>query len=139
MLGSERTFKIKDISTVFEISFTSAIICIWRLFMEKRLSNIFKTTNVRKMTKAILKSSYRVLKAASKWLHLFLRAVEFWPTFDIQISITLAIFWEKLHKNTFWKAHRSLSKHANIHINRDTHYEITALFKNLLFFRLSSK
>ena len=26
----------------------------------------------------------------------FLRAVEFWPTFDIQISITLAIFWNKL-------------------------------------------
>ena len=30
--------------------------------MEKKLSNIFKTTNVMKLTKAILKSSYRVLQ-----------------------------------------------------------------------------
>ena len=30
--------------------------------MEKRLPNILKTTNVTKLTKAILKSSYRVLQ-----------------------------------------------------------------------------
>ena len=32
----------------------------------------------------------------TKKTYLFLKAVEFWPTFDIQISLTLAIFWEKL-------------------------------------------
>ena len=69
--------------------------------MENRLSNIFKTTNVTKLTKDNLKSSYRDLQVTSKWKTLkprvyFLRAVEFWPTSDIQISITLAIFWEKL-------------------------------------------
>ena len=69
--------------------------------METRWCNIFKTTNVMKLTKAILKSSYRVLQVTSQWKTLkqpvyFLRAVEFWPTFDIQISITLALFWEKL-------------------------------------------
>ena len=25
----------------------------------------------------------------------FLRAVEFWATFDIQIDLTLAMFWER--------------------------------------------
>ena len=68
--------------------------------MEKRLSNIFKTTNVTKLAKTILKSSYRVLQ-------IYLRAVEFWPTLDIQISIIFAIVLEKLRN-------RSLSKHNNI-------------------------
>ena len=74
--------------------------------MEKRLPNIFKTTNVNKLSKTILKSSYRVLQATSKWKTLkktclVLRAFEFWPTFDIQIGITLAIFREKLQNYTF--------------------------------------
>ena len=65
--------------------------------MEKRLSNIFKTANVTNLTKAILKSYYRVLPVTCKWKTLkqpvyFLRAVEFWPAFDIQIRIILAIF-----------------------------------------------
>ena len=99
---------------------------------KKEIFNIFKITNVRKLTKAILKSSYRVLQVSFKWKTLkqpvyFLMAVEFWPTFDIQISKTSTIFWEKLQNYTFWKAHRSLSKHANIQTNRDTHYEITVL------------
>ena len=34
--------------------------------MENRLSDIFKTTNVTKLTKAILKSSYRILQVTSK-------------------------------------------------------------------------
>ena len=64
--------------------------------METRLFNIFKTANVTKLTKAILESSYRVLQVTSRWKTLkqpvyFLRAVEFWSTFDIQIDITLAI------------------------------------------------
>ena len=50
--------------------------------MEKRLLNIFKITNVSKLTKAILKISYTVLEINSKWKTLkepayFLRAVEF--------------------------------------------------------------
>ena len=35
--------------------------------MEKRLSNIFKTTIVTKLIKAILKCSHRVLQVTSKW------------------------------------------------------------------------
>ena len=74
--------------------------------MEKRLSYIFKTTNITNLTKTILKSSYRVLQVTSKWKTLkqpvyFLRAAEFWPTFDIQVNLTLAIFWEKLQNYTF--------------------------------------
>ena len=102
--------------------------------METRLSNIFKTTNVTNLTKVIQQNSYRLLQVASKWKTLkqpvyFLKAVEFWPTYDIHFDITLAIFREKLQNHTFYKAHRSLSKHVNIPINRAAHYEITAFFK----------
>ena len=100
--------------------------------METRLFNIFKTTNVTNSTKVIQESSYRVLQVTSKQKtlkHYFLKAVEFYSTFDIQIAIALAIFWEKLQNYTIQKTHRSLSKYANIHINRATHYEITALQK----------
>ena len=31
----------------------------------------------------------------------FLKAAEFWPTFHIQIDITLAVLWEKLQNHTF--------------------------------------
>ena len=74
--------------------------------METRLSNIFKTTDVTKLTKVILKSSYRLLKTISKWktlkeLSYFLQAVEFGSTFDIQIDIILTMFQEKLQNYTF--------------------------------------
>ena len=49
-----------------------------------------------KLTKDILPNSYKVLQATSKRKTIkqpvyFLGAVEFWPTFDIHISIVLAI------------------------------------------------
>ena len=74
--------------------------------METRLSNIFKTKNATNLTKVILESSYRVIQLTFKWKTLkqpvyFLKAVEFCPTFDIQIDITLAIFWEMLQNHTF--------------------------------------
>ena len=74
--------------------------------METRLSNIFKTTNVKNLTKVIQQSSYRVLQVTSKWKTLkqpvyFLKVVELWPTFDIQVDITMAVFREKLQKRTF--------------------------------------
>ena len=134
MLVSERTFKIKSGSRwiVLEILLGQQLFTFKEFCMEKRLSSIFKTTNVTKSIKAILKSSYIVLQVTSKWKTLkqpvcFVRAVEFWPTFDIQISIILAIFWKKLPNYTFQKPHRSFLKHSNIHIDRATHYEVTAL------------
>ena len=74
--------------------------------METRLPNIFKTTNVTNLTKVIQQNSYRVLQVTSKWKTLkllvyFLKAAEFWPTFDIQVDITLAIFRKKLQNHTF--------------------------------------
>ena len=77
--------------------------------METRLSKIFKTTNVTKLTKVIQESSYRVLQVTSKYKTLkqpvyFLKVVEFCPTFDIQINITFAIFREKLQNHTFRKS-----------------------------------
>ena len=57
MLDSKRTFKIKLRSrwAAFEISLTSAVFAFKEFCKEKRLSNIFKTTNVTKLTKANLK------------------------------------------------------------------------------------
>ena len=65
--------------------------------MEARLPNIFKSTNVTKLTKFIVESSYTVLQVTSKWKTLkqpvyFNRAVELWSTFDIRFDMTLAIF-----------------------------------------------
>ena len=82
--------------------------------MEIRLSNIFKTTNITKLTNFILESSYSVLQVISirktlKQAVYVLRAVEFWPTFDIQIDITLAIFREKHQNYTFQKAHNLIT------------------------------
>ena len=59
----------------------------------------------------------------------FLSTVKFWPTFNIQLSIAL----EQLQNYTLKNAYRSLSKHANVQINKATHYEITALEKNETF------
>ena len=75
--------------------------------MEKTLSNIFKTTNVKKLTNAFLESSYRVLQVTFKWKTLklpvyFLKAVEFWPTFHIQIDITW-LYFGKCYKTTLLK------------------------------------
>ena len=103
MPDSERTFKIKGRPrwTVVKILLMPAVIC-----METRLSNFLKTTTVTKLTKAILESSYRARQVKSKWKLLmqtgyFLRVVEFWPTFDMEIDISLAILWEKLQNYTF--------------------------------------
>ena len=65
--------------------------------METRLPNIFKSTNVTKLTKFIVESSYTVLQVTSKWKTLkqpvyVNRAVELWSTFDIRFDMTLAIF-----------------------------------------------
>ena len=50
----------------------------------------------------------------------FLNDVEFWPTFEIQICITLAIFWKNVAKVHFLESpQKSL-----------TAYEMTALSKN---------
>ena len=74
--------------------------------IETRLSNIFKTTNVTNLAKVTQESPYRVLQVTSEFKKLkqsayFFKAVEFCPTFDIQIDITLAIFREKLQNHTF--------------------------------------
>ena len=74
--------------------------------METRFSNIFKTTKVMNLAKVIQESPSRVLQLTSKSKTLkqsayFLKAVEFCPTFDIQIDITLAVFREKLQNHTF--------------------------------------
>ena len=67
---------------------------------------------------------------------LFLRAVEVWPTFDIQINITLAVFWEKLQNYTFRKPTEVSQNTPTFIPMGDSHYEVTALkkMKNLCCF-----
>ena len=84
----------------------------------------FKTKNVTNLTKVTQQNSYRVLQVTSKWKTLkqpicFIKAVEFWPTFDIQVDIKVA-------KPHLLENQRSLSKHIGIHINRAVHCKITA-------------
>ena len=87
-------------------NFTYVISYLQEFCMETRLSNTFKTINVAKLTKVIQESSYRVLQVTSKWKTpkqpvYFLKSVECWSTFDIQIDITLPIFWVTLQNHTF--------------------------------------
>ena len=136
ILDSEITFKIKvrspHLEQFCELRLRQQLFAFKEFCMEMRLSNIFKTTNISKLIKAILENSHRVLQDPVY----FLRAVEFCATFDIQIAINFSIFWEKLQSCTFQKAHRSLSKHANIHINRApiTKKRPFEKIKNLSFF-----
>ena len=65
-----------------------------------------KLQTSRGSPRSILQSSYRVLQVKSKWKTLkqpayFLRAIEFWPTFDIQIDITLTMFWKSCKTKLF--------------------------------------
>ena len=109
--------------------------------METRLSNIFKTTNVTNLTKVIQQNSYRVLQVTSKWKTLkqpvyFLKAIEFWPTFDIQVYITLAIFREKLQTTPFRKS-IEVSQNASTFISIGlpiTKYKPFKNIRNLCFF-----
>ena len=59
MLNSERTFEIKVRSrwAVFEILLSQQLFEFKKFSMEKRFPSIFKTINVMKLIKAILKSS----------------------------------------------------------------------------------
>ena len=118
MLNSKIKFKIKvKLGSTFCLR--QQLFAFKEFCIETRLSNILKTTNVMNFTKAILKSSYRVLQVTFKQKTLkqpvyFLKAVEFCSTFDIQIDITLAIFREKLQNHTFQKAHRSQNGPSNM-------------------------
>ena len=83
--------------------------------MEKRLSYIFRTKNIMKLTKTIVKSFYWVVQVTSNLKTLkepvyCLRVVKFWPTSDIQISITLAIFWECCETALLRNSHKSLKR-----------------------------
>ena len=72
MLNSGKTFKIKVSSrwTVFKISLRLQLFEFKKFYMEKRLPNIFKTINVTKLNKAILKS-YKGRDSLPDLLHYF--------------------------------------------------------------------
>ena len=74
----------------------------WKLG-KMNMSNTFKITNITNLTNVIQQYSCRVLQVTSKWKTpkqpvYFLKAIEFWPSFDIQVDITLVIFWLKVAK-----------------------------------------
>ena len=108
MLDSERTFKIKVrlLGQFSKFCLRQQLRAFKEFCMETRLSNIFKSTNVRNLTKVIQQNSYRVLQVTSKWKRLkqpvrFLKVVQFRPPFDIHVDIILAIFRERLQNHTF--------------------------------------
>ena len=65
MLHSERTFKI-NVRQCSKFCLRQQLFAFIEFCMEKRLSNIFKTTNATKLTKIIRKSFYRALQVPSK-------------------------------------------------------------------------
>ena len=100
MLDSERTFKIKLRSrgTVFKILLTSANICIKGVLYEKEIVQYLQIYKPHEVDQG---HSKKFLWKSLQQLVYFLGAVEFWPIFDIRISITLATFWQKLNNCTF--------------------------------------
>ena len=69
--------------------------------METRLYNIFKRKIATKLAKSILKSSIRNNFIYDlKPVH-FLWTVKFLAAFNLQINITLVVFWEKLQNNIY--------------------------------------
>ena len=62
----------------------------------------------------------------AKTVRLFLKVVEFYSTFDIEIDITLGIFRKKL-QNDILEIWILTNIDVNIHISRATHYEIMTL------------
>ena len=126
MLDFEQRFKIMVTSrwTVSEILLTSAIIAFKVFCIETRMSNIFRTKNVTKLTEAILERCYRVLvvKCKQKTLNpsvYFLRVDGFCSTLTFK-------FTKRCRTTIFLK-------HASIHINRATHYKITTFLKSESF------
>ena len=84
---------------IFQQLFTYKVFC-----MEKRLPNIFKTTNVTKLTKAILKRTCRVLQVTCKWKTRKQPVCFFkgcWPTFDIKLAYTFGYILGKVSKLHF--------------------------------------
>ena len=99
--------------------FAFKVFCI-----ETRMSSIFRTINVTKLTEPILERSYRVLvvKCKQKTLNpsvYFLRVDGFCSTLTFK-------FTKRCRTTIFLK-------HASIHINRATHYKITTLLKSESF------
>ena len=87
---SESRGKIKTISRwiIFEILLTSAVICKQKLCAEKKLCNIFKTTNTKNLIKTILENHFKLLKTPGKTTILkqskhFLQVVQFLATFYV--------------------------------------------------------
>ena len=58
---------------------------MWPILFKKALIEFYKLIQIERLKQPVY----------------FLKAVEFWPTFDIQVDITLAIFREKLQNHTF--------------------------------------
>ena len=68
MLDHKRTLKIKvrHVGQFSKFHLRLQLFAFKKFWMETRLSNIFKTANIKKLTKVILESSYRVLQVTSK-------------------------------------------------------------------------
>ena len=97
ILNSERTFKIKERSGL-KFRLRRQLFAFEELCMEKRLSNIYKTTNVTKMTKGILKSCYRVLQESSCLMSYMILEEKYFTDYILltdQMSLSSSLFFVK--------------------------------------------
>ena len=118
MLDSERTFKIKvrSLEQLSKCYLRQQLFAFKEFCMETRLSNIFKTTKVTNLAKVFQESPYRILQVTFKYKTLkqsvyFLKAVEFCPTFNIQIDI-FWLYFGKSCKTTLFRKSTELSENT---------------------------
>ena len=89
-----------------DFTYVSSYLHLKRFSWKRRDCPVSSKMQILRSCKVILENSFRVLKVTSKWKTLkqpvyFLRAVYFWPTFDIQIDITFGYILEKIAKLHF--------------------------------------
>ena len=97
------------------------------------ITTILKTTKHHKVNQGYSRKLFCKLHLNGKIqnnLYIFLRTDEFWPTFDVQNSKSLAIYLGKSCRIAFTRKPKKISKHVIIYKNRNTRYKIMALYKN---------
>ena len=88
----------------------SVVICIYRFLYGNEIMQYLEFyANAIKFIKTIWKL-IKVLQGTNKLMSLkrpiyFVKSIDFWATFDIQIDITLAVFRNAFQNYTFSKAH----------------------------------
>ena len=133
MLDSERTFKIKVRLrwTAFEILLTSAIICIQRVLhgneIVQYLQNYKRHKSSKGHSRKLLQSSTSYIQIENtKTIRLLFKGSWIWPYFWHSCWHYFGYISGKIVKPHFVESPQNSLKTREHHINRATHFVITA-------------